>query len=825
MPPLCSGPHEQRPTPAAPSHDDFTTYVFRVLPTGRLVPGKVIVGSRSMLFSPMHTRTQYYAKRIKGVTDVSRLINLAEIDRISLHNSLPDSRFTYTQLDILRALAVEPTKELAERVSRSATAKDVTRSSLFHRVATMRTSKKSRKRVLDLHLLRKIVSYRSSYLIGNDRKITAQNLVDANGFLERFFQLFSQKGNVIRFARILLYDGTVLLFYGLPRKIEAVVARLHRTMMNSLAVESGRRLSHSQNSKDSDRASLTIAMLARSQSTSLTCDNSDDESDTISEDMEDEPKKDELVSYQSTTGTESFSILIYKPEKRVTGPLLRSSRRIHRRARRQIPLKPQPQIASENILTYMTQQETKRDKRLRFSKRFFAQQGGPWDIPAGTYAYLKEYTSWDTSHSNSQVYASQRLWQMSDLEMNKFRTKSKDLSDSELVVEIPVQHLHDIILADLNIPQLRMSMSKQSFASIQHGYEVLKRHASSSGIVIDSNVLRQIQHEGVSSLYHERFDSQLKGIVEECMQVLHVQATTQHLRKSVDFRSFRGSLDFVMEPLQHLNQYSLDTINDDEEGGDGDGNYGDECQVDSCASFDGDLCYISATPDHEPAIQSPGLSIRDYLHRNAASEKTAVIRSQILRADLLRTLISHFPRELQGLGTAMHRMRMLVCYNLRKDGRHLMHIYNAVAKHTISCAGIELTSPGSQKLIYSASSLLLLRLENDQVCGAFMSEPINIGGSPNGSMDNFVFRIQGDDVVVYHPTGANAIFQVGRPDCLTFGAGGGSALVLQESLETAQTWRSDTYGNVALFEGEEFPRFRLVQIVDAEVIAFARRRR
>lgn len=1001
-----------------PRIDDFSTYIFMVLPTGRLVPGKATIGGNSLAFVSMETQSYRYSTNVSHTFSHTSLLNLYCIDCVTVHSSLEEPRFQYDELVILRALGVAPddstllalTNEF--KTHKHQIKEDSCPMNFYHCFGAINPyrTKKTKYRVLNLSFLRKIVSYRSSYLISDNCKVKSNSFLSSSILIDRFSQLVTAKSGVHRYLRIRLYDESVLLFFGLPRKIDALMNQLNKALLSSHVLQVGKQVSlwephsaslisyfpntlesiPSQNEKqqpendeknndlgknktnknthnnfsiaasrqeptlptigstsqiakspsydyigepdtscieaeithgapsmnsipssvhirsgsigtktvkfqippdatpvkaepdrfnigflpqanlDPSNAGFGIklskqgsfsgkqAITEGSYQLSSTCESQS--SDTITEDSE-QYNIDEPVNYMSSSGTEDFSLYIYQPCLDVDSEILhRKCRKFRRKKVITMTAKEKAviQADSNSILSYMTSKTEKAAKRRIYDKKYTSSSKCLWpDASDSTYSSLKQFCI--SSKAREQQFfklIDSKLWNMPEESIAKQRYKNKDLSDSDLAIDLPVMSLLQVKPSK----HMRKSFSRESIASLQHGIDSLNDMLRHDSVVISSDVMQTVYNthkakraiptiptnrnaNSILSIDCHTLEKGLTDVIKECMDAICLQITNNDMRKSLEFeRIRRGSLEYVTDTM---------TLTESNDGSHDDGD--DSCNdpsIDVRVAGGFSLAMLYFKPERDVDTTTKSLRIRQFASSaacnslntpnmthsiatlaNKANDGISQIdrRSALLTTTLIKELLIHLPPEYHSIGTSISKFKLVVAYSMNIDGRHLSHLYSAMNR----CSRGETYTDSldfTHKLVYDTTSLLLIQTTNMQMCGVFMTQPVGMLGIPNGTSDNFVFSYDSrgsvedsnQAVKVYHTTGKNTIFQVKQEEMLTFGAGGGSAVVLHGDMYYVQTGRSETYGNDFLFAGEDFPRFKRQQVLNIELLSFIR---
>lgn len=983
-----------------------------ILPTGRLVPGKVTIGGNSLAFLAMETQSYKYLTSSCPDSGHTSLLNLYCIDCVSVHSRLKEPRFQYDELIILRALGVAPDDTTLSAISaefktrKGRIADDSCPINFYHCFGAVNPyrSKKTKYRVLNLSFLRKIVSYRSSYLLSDNCKVKSNSFLSSSILIDRFSQLVTARNGVHRYLKIRLYDESLLLFFGLPRKIDALMNQLNKTLLNSHTLQVGRKISawepreasfkayfpntleapslpnvnhhasrcNSSDSKNAPYQSNNFSIVASRQEPSLpaikstsqiatsldldypgehdpsyletemthgassmnnlsshvgarsasignktvkfqfpaeasvvkaeadrfnigfrsqpslnpvsqgfgiklnkqgsvsgkqfTTDESgqyssaqeSQSSDTITEDSE-QCNAEKQTNYLSSSGTEDFTMYIYEPCLDVDAEIL------HRRCRKfrhkkivtmTAREKAVIQADSNSILSYMTSKTEKEAKRSVYDKKYTSSSKVLWSsTSASVYTSLKQFClSSKVRERQFFKVTDSKLWKMPENSIAKQRYKDKDLSDSDLAIDLPVMSLLQVRPSK----HMRKSFSRENIASLQQGIESLNDMLKHDSIVISSDVMQTVYNthkarkaapviptnrsaSGIPSIEQQVLERGLTDAIKECMDAICLQITNSDMRKSLEIeRIRRGSLEYVSDGATNATESS--SSHDD--------NSGNDSNIDAHTAGGFSLALLYFKPDRDVDTTSASLRIRHFATTSACSnldphsmthnladptnrspDSTSQLerRSKLLTTALIKELLGHLPPDYHSIGTSISKYKLAVMYSMNLDGKHLSHLYAAINKCT---RGDVYSSPFNsiQRLVYDTASLLLIQTTNMQICGVFMAQPVGMIGIPNGTSDNFVFshdaRGSVEDasqtVKVYHTTGKNTIFQVRQEEMLTFGAGGGSAIVLHGDMYYVQTGQSETYGNDFLFSGEDFPRFKRQQVLNVEFLSFIR---
>lgn len=996
-----------------PRIDDFSTYVFLVLPTGRLIPGKATIGGNSLAFLAMETQSYSYSTNFCSNSSHTSLLNLYCIDCVTVHSCLEEPRFQHDELIILRALGVAPDDTTlsainAEFKAHKGRVKDESCPlNFYHCFGAINPcrSKKTKYRVLNLSFLRKIISYRSSYLLSDNCKVKSNSFLSSPILIDRFSQLVTARSGVHRYLKIRLYDESVLIFFGLPRKIDALMNQLNKTLLSSHTLQVGKKIStweprktsltayfpnatevvpsqntetqhtskdggHNKGESNHDLGSnfsivtnrrdpslpiirsasqiaistsleytgehevshaetemthgassmshipsfvsarsasigprtvkfqspvetsmvkaepdrLNIGFLSQPNldpisqgfgtkhgkqasfsgkhfptegSSHVSSVQESQSSDTITEDSNQDNVRGP-TNYLSSSGTEDFTMYVYEPCLDVDSEILR--RRCRKfRSKKLVTMTAREkaiiQADSNSILSYMTSKTEKEAKRNIYDKKYSSSSKPLWPGTSDSvYISLKQFCA-SSKTREKQFFKSidSKLWKTPEDSIAKQRHKNKDLSDSDLAIDLPVMSLLQVRPSK----HMRKSFSRENIESLQQGIESLNDMLKHDSIVVGSSIMQTVYNthktrkgapiiptnrgaHGILSIERQTLERGLADVIKECMDAICLQITNSDIRKSLEIeRMRRGSLEYVSDGNLVV-ESSSSRIDDSD----------NDSAVNTRVVGGFSLAMLYFDPERDVDTTSKSLCIRQLAAASACSNLTSHgmtcnitnsttktgdgvfqldRRSKLLTTPLIKELLVHLPPEYHSMGTSISKYKVAVIYSMNFDGRHLSHLYAAMNK----CArgDIHVGSPSStQRLVYDTASLLLIQTTNMQVCGVFMTQPVGMIGIPNGTSDNFVFSHETRGSVedssqatkVYHTTGKNTIFQVRQEEMLTFGAGGGSAVVLYGDMYYAQTGQSETYGNDFLFSGEDFPRFKRQQVLNVELLSFIR---
>lgn len=101
------------------------------------------------------------------------------------------------------------------------------------------------------------------------------------------------------------------------------------------------------------------------------------------------------------------------------------------------------QADSNSILSYMTSKTEKAAKRRIYDKKYTSSSKCLWpDASDSTYSSLKQFCI--SSKAREQQFfklIDSKLWNMPEESIAKQRYKNKDLSDSDLAIDLPVMSL------------------------------------------------------------------------------------------------------------------------------------------------------------------------------------------------------------------------------------------------------------------------------------------------------------------------------------------------------------------------------------------------
>lgn len=227
-------PFKPPPNFEVPSGKAFRTHVFHVLPTGRLVPGLLMIGPNSLLFMPFPSRTAAYAAKFRGKVGNNLAISYVTVENIMTCVALESPLFSYTKTHVIRALSCldsADNKRVASQIQLIKSVGQEASGEIIHILPAIvpPRMKREKYRTLNLEFLRKILSFKTKYHLHGVSTISNNNVSSAILAL-RLDQLVGQNAGEPplnhRFLRIKTYDGRLFTFFGLPRKIVSTLAEL-----------------------------------------------------------------------------------------------------------------------------------------------------------------------------------------------------------------------------------------------------------------------------------------------------------------------------------------------------------------------------------------------------------------------------------------------------------------------------------------------------------------------------------------------------------------------------------------------------------------------